>query len=323
MCERYGLHRCHDTNTENDCSNVLIRAPWIASYDEWIEKIRVTSGKESVEPFLVPYHATVGEGNELKRYQGPSNYDQDYGVDLVSKYPYKIIMLPLCYYKFRHFSNVTLQETLLKSDWARGRAKHLFSLGAEFLYGMLHRYTFTFAESVKSSVPASFQDQNTDLYTIALHSRHRYEALDGCDIRNEIDCLERVIGQRSNQAAHVQVRVMADRACTISSLTEWLRGRNHSVVAAVHDETSYDTLREHGPFAGVGFFRDLALVSAARSAFIGRRRSSSDCLREMMVFDRAMAIWQNGARLKKDARRVIDTCLTEPEPEYLPAKFYQ
>jgi len=51
---------------------------------------------------------------------------------------------------------------------------------------------------------------------------------------------------------------------------------------------------EHGPFAGVGFFHDWALVSShARSGFIGTFRSSSKLVLELIEFNRKLEIWKN------------------------------
>jgi hypothetical protein len=86
---------------------------------------------------------------------------------------------------------------------------------------------------------------------------------------------------------------MSDRDCTISRLTTWLTNRNISVAVAQHDQ-HIDFLSEHGPFAGVGFFQDLALASTARSAIVAMRRSSSDLLLELVVFNRKMEAWMAG-----------------------------
>jgi hypothetical protein len=49
-------HFCIKANTADDCSHILQRAPWMASYDEWKDVIL----EPGEEPFPVPYHATNG-----------------------------------------------------------------------------------------------------------------------------------------------------------------------------------------------------------------------------------------------------------------------
>jgi hypothetical protein len=56
------------------------------------------------------------------------------------------------------------------------------------------------------------------------------------------------------------------------------------------NETGKKT-EEHGPFAGAGFFRDLVVISQARSAFIGTSRSSSALVDELMEYDRHNNAW--------------------------------
>jgi hypothetical protein len=50
---------------------------------------------------------------------------------------------------------------------------------------------------------------------------------------------------------------------------------------------------EHSPLAGAGFFRDLVVVSQARSAFIGSARSSSALVDELIEYDRRTEDWHS------------------------------
>jgi hypothetical protein len=89
---------------------------------------------------------------------------------------------------------------------------------------------------------------------------------------------------------------MSDRHSTIDNLRTYLLERNCSVVLAAQPHTPVvkdnGTLtEEHGPFAGAGFFRDLVVVSQARSAFIGSTRSSSALVDELMEYDRHNNAW--------------------------------
>jgi hypothetical protein len=51
--------------------------------------------------------------------------------------------------------------------------------------------------------------------------------------------------------------------------------------------------KEHGPLAGAGFFRDLVVVSQARSAFIGGIRSSSALIDELIEYNRRTEAWNS------------------------------
>ena len=316
ICETYRLLQCKETNTENDCHNLLERAPWMASYDEWKDRIQQQYGRQASEPFRIPQHATMGDYvTEQSHAIRPTHYEHDYGVDLADKYPHKVVMFPICYTKFWQLGTVALQRELLKTKRARATAAQLFSLGPEFLYGMLHRYTFQFAEAVRAAVPSSLQqheqtnkNRNNQLYTIGLHSRHRFQGLDGCNIKRETNCLNRLIQRRQDKSSSVQVRIMSDRPCTISRISKWLQDRNHSILAVQHKAPTFDAIAEHGPYTGIGYFQDLALVSTSRSAVVGMSRSSSDLLRELVVFQRAMELWETGVDLATMHQSFIDSC---------------
>ncbi|GKY94345.1 hypothetical protein MPSEU_000400400 [Mayamaea pseudoterrestris] len=298
-------HICKMANTEADCAQVLVRAPWIASYDEWKHVF-----DEDGEPFQIPYHATMGRSRDEPRFPVPDNYEESYGVDLVSKYPQRLVIFSECYSKFQQLANSALQETVLLSEYGRKTVVELFSRGDNFLYGMLHRYTFELAAPLRAKVLESTPTllNDTDYYTIGLHSRHRFDSLDGCDISREIDCFRQVLSSpRRDKSLPVKVGLMSDRTCTVDKLTSYLEQKNITVVAAKHDEPSPDTKVEHGPFAGAAFFVDMAIVSAARSAFIAMSRSSSDLMRELIVFDQIMERWE--ARLDNSQDRVTQCTL--------------
>jgi hypothetical protein len=321
LCINYGLTDCYETfNTESECNDILVRAPWIASYEEWKERIQP---QEPAKPsssdeitFKVPDHVTLGDVMELNSAGPlPKNYMDDYGLDLVDKYPQQVVWLALCYTKFWQLENITLQEALLKTPRARSVVHGLFSLGSDFLYGMLHRYTFQFSKPIRASIQDILDRDDSQLYTIGLHSRHRFEALDGCDIDREISCLERLIHRREDKSLSVQVRLMSDRPCTITNLTSWLTQNNYSVVTVPHEETNYGDVLEHGPFAGAAFFNDLALVTSARNAFVGMRRSSSDLPRELVVFRQIMQFWKEGVDIYQMNGTGVDMCQLPYQPD--------
>jgi hypothetical protein len=92
------------------------------------------------------------------------------------------------------------------------------------------------------------------------------------------------------------VYIMSDRHETIEHLRTYLLQRDCSVVLAAQPDAPVvkdngTATEEHGPFAGAGFFRDLVVVSQARSAFIGSTRSSSALVDELMEYDRHNNAW--------------------------------
>jgi hypothetical protein len=127
-----------------------------------------------------------------------------------------------------------------------------------------------------------------------LHSRHMRQADNGSDVQNEIKCLDYLLGTRENDKVPCTVYIMSDRPNTIENLRPYLLQRDCKVVVAAQPDAPVvkdNDLAEHGPFAGAGFFRDLVVVSQARSAFIGHTRSSSALVDELIEYDRRNNAW--------------------------------
>jgi hypothetical protein len=302
---------CENANTVNDCAHVLQRAPWMMSYDDW-KMQQQEPLQQYQEPFVIPYHATItGRHNNNRKVPLPDNYQDDYGVDLLSKYPQRVVVWPMCHFPFTILAeDTTIRNLLLQTTDARTMVDQLYSLGADFMFGMLHKYTFEWAEPIRTALARNHvragTDHNNDseYYTVALHSRHRYAGLDGCNIDRETTCLKEIVDQKERDINHhhkpIRVSIMSDRPCTVSSLTAWLQNHNMSALTAAHKEVSPDYVAEHGPFAGDGFFVDMALVSATtRDAFVGMRRTSSDLVRELVAFERIMEATEQNVPVDK------------------------
>jgi hypothetical protein len=103
---------------------------------------------------------------------------------------------------------------------------------------------------------------------------------------------------------------MSDRICTIDHLRSFVEQRGCSLEVAQH-QAGHSFLAEHGPFAGIGYFQDLAAVSLARSSFIGMTRTSSDLLKELVEFNRMMELWRQGRDLS--SVKPIDHCVLDKE----------
>ncbi|GKY92948.1 hypothetical protein MPSEU_000263700 [Mayamaea pseudoterrestris] len=308
----YRAVKCKKTNTEIDCANVLHRAPWMMSYDEWKQERghNLDYDDDDDEPFATPYHTTVGgRYGDALRIQTSESAQSQYGVDLLAKYPQRVVHWPHCHFGFHLVASTaengtSLRDIMLHTSEARTMADQLYSLGADFMYGMFYKYTFDWAKPILQAVStsvSSMPDENMSQYfTIALHSRHQFAGLDGCNIDREINTLSKAFFAKEQEVAAasdaatnydkpIRVSIMSDRPCTVSRLTSWLQNRSISSISATHVEETPGYVDEHGPFAGDAFFVDLAVVaSTVRDAFIGMGRTSSALLRELITFERTM-----------------------------------
>jgi hypothetical protein len=160
-------------------------------------------------------------------------------------------------------------------------------------------------ESVAVSRRLGWQTNRTDpsVFTIGLHSRHIDSNHNGSSVQNEIECLDLCLDHffktRENDKVPCTVYIMSDRPMAIENLRTYLLPRKCSVVVAgqmIDPEVNHDTgnkTKEHGPFAGAGFFRDLVVVSQARSVLIGGIRSSSALIDELMDYGRHTEAWHS------------------------------
>lgn len=275
---------CKSLNQIDHCDEILSRAEWIPSYNEWSEKL----GLE--EPVYIPPRATHPGSEARDRLEWEDGDEALLGVDDRLKYPQQVSIFGITEYKIYWLKRPRMRSSVLHSDHGKETARLLYLHGVDFLYGMIHRYTFDFAKNVKEGLISRQVPQTKD-FSIALHSRHRESRDDGCDIQPEIDCLTKVVSNETKQP--IQVFIMADRPCTILKLTEYLEALNMTARISVHEEGE-SFKDEHGPFAGIGYFQDLAFVSQARSSFIGTPFTSSDLLLELIEFNRMMEWWEGG-----------------------------
>ena len=119
--------------------------------------------------------------------------------------------------------------------------------------------------------------------TIAIHSRHSSTKDDGSVVEREVKCLQKMLLQVRRPC---RVFVMSDRPKALEGIYKATTEMGCNVTIANHKkygrETSFSV--EHGPFAGGGFFLDMALASQARNGLVGMRRSSTMFLAELMAF---------------------------------------
>ena len=286
---------CANANTVRDCDKVMERKGWVPYYRNWRSRIE--------RPHELSYWATNlnNSRGKLFKKRGSKAGDEIHvavdhvGVDNVENYrpgKFQTVIFPQTVGRRGELGEPNHREYFLHTDDARAKARDLYSLGADFLYGMLFRASFVIRkELVKETRPVSSAD-----FSVGLHSRHSQSKNNGCDIREESRCLVRSLAKQSGNEA-CRVMIMSDRSCTISKLGEWLVDRNCTVETAKHSEGK-SWRGEHGPFAGLGFFQDWVLVSKARSGFIGRDSTSSHLVRELIEYDRGMEEWHSGGDVK-------------------------
>lgn len=274
VCSKFEIKvspSCKATKTALHCDKVLKRAPWIPSYDVWAPILNLS------EPSRIPVRA---DGVEL----GP-------GVDLRDD---PFVMFPVRAAKKSFLGHPHYRNKVLHTSWGRTFAKNLHVLGSDFLYGALLRYSFDFAEDIRAEADQYNREPNASQpgFSVALHSRHIHEPDNGCDIAKEVKCFESI---KRDADLPCRVVIMSDRQCTLDRLQQWLEGTKHCrVMIASHANATNLYRKEHGPFAGTGFFQDWALAATTRSAFIGPFRSSSELVLETIEWERHMEAWRDG-----------------------------
>ena len=179
----------------------------------------------------------------------------------------------------------------------------MYSESVDFLLGMMFREIFSFIADLLPSIYQGISHQNPPK-TYALHSRHRCMKDDGSDISEELKCLDSMMNfkyrlssssKSSSLASSCSVFIMSD-----VSLTPEAHIRDDCTpVLAIHAGEQQGQFKEHVPFAGAGFFKDLALSSQARDGFIGHcDRNSSQLLKELIEYDRTIEALRSGAYSK-------------------------
>jgi hypothetical protein len=295
-------------NSEEACDRILQRASWIPSYSELNHTLQLDPPFEMLHNGSRADNADMwqrldrGEriADDLSEYQVILSAERMWGI---SKKPevWEGLLLLTNNYTAKYISQFYGID-LIHNEIVQA----LYSQGASFLYGMLFRESFGFTNQFLETVSEDwYQSGNStaahrtdpSVYTIGLHSRHILSAIDGSNVQNEIKCLDCLLGTRENENVPCTVYIMSDRPNTIENLRAHLLQRNCSVVVAAHimdsevNHTAGSETEEHGPFAGAGFFRDLLVVSQARSAFIGRTRSSSALVDELIEYDGHINAW--------------------------------
>jgi hypothetical protein len=286
-------------NQEKDCQEILKRAEWLPSYQEWKQRLNL--------PDPVPVSNSVSSMEQNQIHQVvlyPQIPDVLFGQD---------DSMPITRNKWSdHPLRTKASREYLQAlpETFQNITHDLFAERVEFLYGMLFLNLFQLQQQTglnvsapPSSYPhskASVSKQNT--YSIGLHSRHIVEEDDGSFINQEQDCLVKLLktNSQNNTERPCHVYLMSDRPKTIELLTNWLtHQQNCSVVTATHD-TGEGPRKEHGPWAGVGFLEDLLVTSQAQDSIVGDlHRSSTALLIELATYRRKVAAWNSNISMEE------------------------
>lgn len=312
---QYDHSICSDANrslsiddSAGACNSILRTAPWLASYEEWSQRLSLPKPVQvwirPINPHNAPHPPP--EGVERLRWLGPEKLSSQLNrteVGVSSDWKTAVFQ-PLVGVLGPGFVKKQLTQDPSELD----RVASLFTYGSEFWYGLLFDHAFlfdhVFLRTIKPSATLPAQEHSPlTSFSIALHSRHIDPQDDGTNVTRESSCLKSVLdGMMHRNLSECQVLMLSDRPQTLAGLETWILEHvpHCTVVRAQHLTTSteHGLEVEHGPFAGAGFVQDLVLASRESSksmnlAWIGHDRSSSKLLLEWVVYRRAINFWKD------------------------------
>jgi hypothetical protein len=277
-------------NSVEDCKEILQLAKWVPSWDEWSVKLNLTQ----------PVRAcTIGNRDHDAKAK-PMDGSKVARVIRVGQQ--NNLELGLTFLEER-------APELLHKKVSQDRAKALFGeRGIYFGYGMLFEALFTLHPSL---VPAQnlLTMNNEKLNTYLLHSRHVLDEDDGSDISLDVSCMEKVVGNRTDAKPCI-VYIMSDRLATREYLPVVLAESFNCTALFSTNVTGGTSPRgEHGPFAGRGYFEDVALaVQNTRQGFMAPNKKS----RQIVGIRTSSAL----PRSIIEFRRVLESSSADAVPEF-------
>jgi hypothetical protein len=166
-----------------------------------------------------------------------------------------------------------MMPNLYKEIAERNTSKSIISQGVYFAYGMIFHALFSFDPSIEP--PLDIVADATKTYTIVVHSRHHLPRDTSTFVQEE--CLREFyndVMNTSNNTKPCVTYLMADREESLDRLTKVATTMNCTPIIAPHNVSDTIISREHGPYAGVGFFQDLALAARGRHAFTTQSKTA-------------------------------------------------
>jgi hypothetical protein len=212
---RAPVHWCRGLDIYNSikgCEELIHRAPWIASFDDFALRLNLTFGKR----------------DKLRDYYSPEHVV----MDPRSGEPFRTIpngnkvWLP----KER---NMPLDCHEQGQRWAdsmdvasKKRLDDLYSLGTYYLYGLLFHEIFPFSDSIKPSLDLITSDSSRPPHvSIVLHSRHYKDHINGTDTFYERKCIQNITRQHEIKGTNLdncKIYLMSDRNTTLTDLSEYI-----------------------------------------------------------------------------------------------------
>jgi hypothetical protein len=244
--DRPETYNCDQSNLNSpqDCESILHLAEWVPSWEEWSLKLNLSYPVQACaigeKPDPVAYHMDATWVPRVIRTGKQINMETALILSTPGRGLRRFITGPLRRMKAQIF----LREQ-----------------GVYFAYGMLFESLFTLDASL---VPTEPPLDNSKVDTYLLHSRHQFDYEDGSAIHLDVSCMNKVLGKRTgSELKPCVVYVMTDRAITREKLPDALAAFN---CTAVFTRTSQGQSfrNEHGPFAGRGYYQDLAMTRHAR-----------------------------------------------------------
>jgi len=305
VCKEYKETLC-ETEYElmtgpSDCDGILIRNPWIPSYDDWKDRL-------GIKPEDIIRAETAFPKNDWKPdkttlpIDGVSAEGKDNGAIRVIRPGKQIGLNP----------GQILAEKPNENDHVHlvqpenlERLEKVNSLGEYFTYGMLFEALFTIDPALEP--PADrLHDKNSEPRTrsIFLHSRHPGHDDNERYIWPEFLCMgflmeflgaknealpPKVANITSANPPPCHIYVMSDRPTSVQVLEEKIAKKTHCTSSALgsdeskssdsdngdstekeeqHELSSISFHAEHGPRAGRGYWEDFALAIQARDGMI-------------------------------------------------------
>ena len=183
------------------------------------------------------------------------------------------------------------------------RIHQLYKYGLDFLYGMVFRHAFALTLEFVQSIQYTHA-VDPAAFSVAVHSRHPQASTDGSDVSAQTKCLDQILVSHQRSKNHTgspslscQILILSDREATNHGLLLYAQQRGCQGITVQHTAVQQNLLsKEHGPFEGAGFWKDLVLFVQARHGLVTTTRSSSGLLQNLVVYDRTMERHQSSQR---------------------------
>ena len=320
---KFELQRCRPpaANRMEDCvPKLLTQASWMPSYDQVGRRLQWNQRSLTRLPRLATTDYVERQQRSKTTPIALDNYTYYSQFPLVAMYPWLKRLSHLYEQPAARKQQIMHQSTLDYLD------HELYAWGLPFYNGMVLRSMFDFAPAMKQEVQRMLDQQSpttgsddSESFSVVLHSRHAALREAGCFMEREQACLEAILQRQRKVESNVassgcSVTILSDRFCTINNLKAWLKYRHggscrvitadHGAIRSANSSSyNYDVfLTEHGPFSADGsFFIDVLLASlTARHGMIGelepregnRWRTSSELIEDFVAYSRMMEYWQ-------------------------------